>query len=109
MKTTPSAALYQNTGLRVSLIEEICALAQKHQVEKVLLFGSRARGDWKDRSDIDLAAYGGNMTLFSLDVDDETHTLLQFDVVDLGRSVQQELRDEIQKDGMVIYEKSPDN
>ena len=33
----------------------------KHQVEKVILFGSRARGDYGRASDIDLAVYGGNI------------------------------------------------
>lgn len=36
---------YQNTGIKVSLINEIIGLAEKYHVEKVILFGSRARGD----------------------------------------------------------------
>ena len=45
-------------------------------MEKVILFGSRARGDYKEKSDIDLACTGGNYTRFSLDVDELTSTLL---------------------------------
>ena len=48
-----------NTGIRENVIQEIIQLAQKNDVEKVILFGSRARGDYKERSDIDLAFCGG--------------------------------------------------
>ena len=33
----------------------IAALGEKYNAEKILLFGSRARGDNHERSDIDLA------------------------------------------------------
>jgi predicted nucleotidyltransferase len=33
-------------------------LARAHNVEKIILFGSRARGDNRPRSDLDLAIYG---------------------------------------------------
>lgn len=35
-------------------------------------FGSRARGDFKRTSDIDLAVSGGDFCRFALDVDEET-------------------------------------
>ena len=44
------------------MIEEICRLAEKNKVQKVILFGSRARGDFRERSDIDIAFYGGKDT-----------------------------------------------
>ena len=75
-------------------------------MEKVILFGSRARGDYKEKSDIDLACTGRNYTRFSLDVDELTSTLLQFDIVNLDGAVQKELLDSIQKEGIVIYEKA---
>lgn len=42
---------------------------------------------------------------FSLDVDELTSTLLQYDIVNLDGAVQEELLDSIQKEGMIIYEK----
>lgn len=69
------------------------------------MFGSRARGDFHKTSDIDLAVTGGNIAAFALDVEEETSTLLKFDVVNLDLSVQEELLDSIQKEGKVIYEK----
>ena len=66
----------------------------------MILFGSRARGDYRKVSDIDL-----NIAAFALDVEEETTTLLKYDVVNLDGSVQQELLDAIEKEGIVLYEK----
>ena len=38
--------------------KDICSFARKHSVTKVILFGSRARGDNTERSDVDIAVYG---------------------------------------------------
>ncbi|MBM6854971.1 nucleotidyltransferase domain-containing protein [Mediterraneibacter glycyrrhizinilyticus] len=93
------------TGIREQVIREICEIAEKYKVEKVILFGSRARGDFHRTSDIDLAVKGGDFANFSLDVDEETSTLLMFDFVDLNQSIQQELRENIEREGKIIYEK----
>ena len=92
-------------GLKEELIESIRKLAIKYNIRKVLLFGSRARGDFKDRSDIDLAVTGGDVVAFSFAVDEETPTLLMFDIVNLDGNVQQELLDSIGKESVVLYEK----
>lgn len=86
-------------------MEEIRSLAQKHGVNKVILFGSRARGDYRRTSDIDLAVTGGEFERFALDVNEETSTLLEFDIINLDREMQKELRDSISREGKVIYEK----
>ena len=70
-----------------------------------MLFGSRARGDNWERSDVDLAVAGGDVVRFSLDVDEELPMLLMFDVVNLDGPVQPELLEEIQRDGVLLYEK----
>lgn len=44
----------------------ILALAKNYNIQKVILFGSRARGDNWQRSDIDLAITGGNTIAFPL-------------------------------------------
>ncbi len=84
----------------------IIELAQKYGIEKVILFGSRARGDNWERSDVDLAISGGNRTMFSLDVDEieNVPTLLMFDVVDLDRECNEDLLASIRRDGVVLYE-----
>ena len=94
----------EKTGIKDVVIQEICQLARKYQIEKVILFGSRARGDYKRVSDIDLAVVGGDFVSFSLDVDEDTSTLLKFDIVNLSGKVQEELLRSIEE-GVVLYEK----
>ena len=95
----------EKTGIKDVVIQEICQLARKYQIEKVILFGSRARGDYKRVSDIDLAVVGGDFVSFSLDVDEDTSTLLKFDIVNLSGKEQEELLRSIEEEGVVLYEK----
>lgn len=83
---------------------ELLALAKTYGLDKVILFGSRARGDHRERSDVDLAVSGGDVVRFSLGVED-LPTLLSFDVVDLDGAVQPELLESIQREGVTLYEK----
>lgn len=93
------------TGINQKVINEIKDYAGLYELKKVILFGSRARGDYKEKSDIDLAVTGGNVAAFSIAVDENTSTLLKFDIVDLDASVQEELSQSIEREGIVIYEK----
>lgn len=93
------------TGIKPEVIEEIRNIAKKYNVEKVILFGSRARGDYSRASDIDLAIHGGDITRFSIEVDEETSTLLMYDFVNLDTDVQKELLESINREGVVLYEK----
>ena len=86
--------------------QEIITFAKKNNIQKVMLFGSRARGDSHDRSDIDLAVTGGEVRNFRLNIEEEVRTLLMFDVVNLDDVVQDALREIIQKEGITIYEKA---
>ena len=97
--------LSEKTGIKQNVLQAIIKLAKDNDVRKLILFGSRARGDYKERSDIDLAFYGGNSSRFILEVDEETPTLLQFDVLDLDKPIRAELLESIKREGMVIYEK----
>ena len=97
--------MLENTGIRETVLRQIAAFAKEYGVKQVILFGSRARGDHREGSDIDLAVSGGNFPAFALDVDEETDTLLKYDFVNLDAAVQPELLAEIQKDGRILYEK----
>ncbi len=83
---------------------ELLALAETCGLSRLILFGSRARGDNRERSDIDLAVSGGDVVRFSLDVE-ELPTLLSFDVVNLDGAVQPELLESIRREGITLYEK----
>lgn len=97
------------TGMKYNLpervVKDITAFARKHDIQKVVLFGSRARGTHTEKSDIDLAVSGGNSEAFYWDIKENVHSLLSFDIVE-SKSVSGELKEEIERDGITIYEKT---
>lgn len=93
-----------NTGIKPNVMQEILMLAKKHQIKQLIIFGSRARGDFRKVSDIDLAVKGGNVARFTVDLED-TATLLEFDVIDLEKPVNPDLLKSIKEEGRVLYEK----
>ena len=88
------------------VIRELFSFAIKHSVRKIILFGSRARGNNTERSDVDIAVYGGEFDSFYWDIKENIHSLLMFDVINADDSISEELKKEIKKDGVVIYEKA---
>lgn len=88
------------------VLRELYFFAQKYSIEKLVLFGSRARGTNTERSDIDIAVYGGDYDHFYWDVKEKTHSLLMFDIVQADELISEELKQEIEKDGVIIYEKA---
>ena len=94
------------TYLPNRVLNNIRSFAEKHNVQKVFLFGSRARGTHTERSDIDIAVVGGDFDAFYWDIKENTHSLLMFDIVNMDESTSDDLREEIEKDGIMIYEKA---
>ena len=94
-----------DTGIKKQVLDEILMAAEKNNIEKVILFGSRARGDYRKTSDIDLAVSGGRIAHFQADIEEEVSTLLSFDIVNMDGSVHEELVDSIKREGKVLYEK----
>lgn len=82
----------------------IIELAKKCRVEKVILFGSRARGNNRPNSDIDLALLGGDCSYFKTDFNDEAVGDVECDVTYLDHELKMGLRDSINRDGIVLYE-----
>jgi predicted nucleotidyltransferase len=80
------------------------------EIDKAVLFGSRAKGNYKTGSDIDLAIYGEQV---SFDVVSRLHTKLEeespmpyfFDVVDFTHLENKELKEHIERVGVIIYER----
>ena len=89
------------------ILNEIIEISKKHsEINKVILFGSRTRGDNGDRSDIDLAIYcEKSISDFIEDIENNTTTLLEFDFSDM-KSVNDELFiEQVNKEGIILYEK----
>lgn len=88
------------------VLQEILQFARDAGVERLVLFGSRARGTHSERSDIDLAVYGGDFDAFYFRVQEETESLLEFDLIDMHRKVSPSLLEDIEREGIEIYEKN---
>lgn len=97
-------------NLDSEIVKEICQISSKYtNINKVVLFGSRARKDNSPKSDIDLAIYtesnSVNLLDFIYDIENNTTTLLEFDFSDM-KSVNDELFiEQVNKEGIIIYEK----
>ena len=85
------------------VLKDIRKFAQDRGVEKVILFGSRARGSHRERSDV--AVLGGDFDDFYWDIKEKVYSLLMFDVVELDKGISEDLKHEIERDGIIIYEK----
>ena len=96
-----------NYNLDKKIEREIMSLAKKFGIKKLILFGSRAHGTNRERSDIDLAGQGGDIFNFTAAVAEEVETLLSFDVVNLDEVVDENFQNEITRDGIILYEEAP--
>lgn len=88
------------------VLRDMVQFAKVHDVNQIILFGSRARGTHTSRSDIDIAVCGGDFDSFYWDIKEKTHSLLSFDVVNYDHPVSDELKHEIERDGVILYEKT---
>lgn len=75
--------------------------------EKIILFGSRARGDFRENSDFDIAVVlpanqSSNFTKFSVDLNEEAKTLFQIDLVELNK-LDNNYQNNIKREGKIIY------
>lgn len=83
----------------------LARLGDEYSAEKIVLFGSRARGDNREKSDIDIAVYGldkNKRVRFSESVD-ELPTLLKFDIIFIDDTTDPVLIKNIEKDGVILY------
>jgi len=98
-------------GLPEAAVQKICAVLSRYpQVEQAILYGSRAKGNYKNGSDIDLTLRGGtDLTLQVLyKIMDELDDLLLPYTIDV--SIYSNIGDpdviaHIQRVGVTFYEK----
>lgn len=85
---------------------QIVEFAEKYGARKVVLFGSRARGTNGARSDIDLAGYDCvEFEKLYDSLQEELWSLLTLDIIDMRKDISESLEREIERDGVVLYEK----
>ena len=98
-------------GLKDETIKKINAVFEKFpQIEKAILYGSRAKGNFRNGSDIDLTLVGENLNLsiinkIELEIDD---LLLpySFDISIFHQITNTELINHINRAGKTFYLKS---
>lgn len=77
-----------------------------NHIEKIILFGSRFRGDNRERSDIDLAVYSDeDIAEFIYSIEIQVQSLLKFDISDINQLNDLDFKKEVETEGAVIYEK----
>ena len=98
-------------GLRQSDIDYIVKmLSEFSEIEKAAVFGSRAKGNYKPGSDVDIAIFGKDITF---DTISSVHSRLEeqgplpyfFDIVDYTHLNHKDLKDHIDRAGKVIFER----
>ena len=91
-----------------NLKNEIAALGRTFGASRITLFGSRARGDHRERSDIDIAVFGlpSQHEDAFLNGIDNLPTLLNFDIVFVAPYTSAELLNNIKKDGVILMDKA---
>jgi len=102
--------LSAKSGLNPATINSInLTFAKYPQIKKVMLYGSRAKGNYKKGSDIDLSMFGEDLTYkIQLDVFDDLDELLLPYTIDLSvfdYLDNANLRDHIERVGVVFYER----
>ena len=98
-------------GLAVSDINKIILILKRNQkIEKIILFGSRAKGTYQNGSDIDLALMGKNLKLNDiLDASIEIDNLglaYKFDLVIYDRIKEKALLEHIDRVGITLFERN---
>ncbi len=97
-------------GLPLAAVEKIRRIFASHtEVERSVLYGSRAKGSCKNGSDIDLTMYGDDLNhSLLLKILDELDELLLPWMIDLSifRQIDNaSLREHIERVGVVFYER----
>jgi len=98
-------------GLTEQNITKITNLfANNSNVEEAILFGSRAKGNYKEGSDIDVCLKGENLSLqdiISLQIAyDDTYLLYKLDLVIYNKITEPNLINHIDRIGVRLYQNS---
>lgn len=102
----PNADLLARTGIPEAILASITEAARRYAC-RVVLFGSRARGDHRPRSDMDIACYGTDSGYLAFaEAMEQLPTLLEFDCVHITEHTSPELIHNIQKEGILLMSRA---
>ena len=96
-------------GLSENTIKEINSVFSKYnKIETVILFGSRAKGNFTNGSDIDLAVKAKDLSFdefLSIQIDlDQLELIYKIDFLDYTKIQEPELLDHINRVGILVYQ-----
>jgi len=95
-----------NFGLSDEHLKMIIAVLAKTPITKAVIFGSRAKGNYKPNSDIDIAVFVGDdgniINIISTELD-ELPTPYKFDIIAYETIQNQDLKEHIDRVGKEIY------
>lgn len=99
---------YGLTDEELHIIVSMCAIYT--EIKSVILFGSRAMGNFKEASDVDIAIKGKNIDVLlparlKRHLEDGTDIPYFFDIIDYNTIDNPKLKKHIDELGKVIYEK----
>ena len=96
-----------NLGLEESEIEKICGVFKNNKkILRAVVFGSRAKGNYRKYSDIDIALWGELDSRDAQHIADELEELpliYKFDVAAYDKISNAELKAHIDRVGRIIY------
>jgi predicted nucleotidyltransferase len=98
-------------GLKENDISVIVAILKQHRdVEEALIFGSRAKGNYADGSDVDIALKGRinfeTVSRISYLLNEETVMPYKFDVLNYHTIQSEQLAAHINRVGIMFYQRS---
>ena len=101
---------WNDTGISLKFLQELRQFCYENtMIDKVILFGSRARGDYRKTSDVDLAIFTNDASHQQQNVIqhsiNEMSTPLKIDVLFFDRLTKVKLKSTILNEGVIMYEK----
>ncbi len=104
-------AVMRQPSLPDGVTRLVAEIATDPAVDRVVLFGSRAKGTARQRSDVDLAVEAPDASIRTWsrlqELAEEAETLLTIDLVRLD-TANAEFRDEILREGVTLYARRDD-
>lgn len=98
------------TGLKSSDLEKIQLIFKEHlEIDKVIIYGSRAKGNYNPYSDIDITLVGSIDLTSQNKIENELDDLLlpyKFDVSIFNKIENPDLIEHIKRAGRIIYTKA---
>ncbi len=98
-------------GLNNEDIEEILMILKSvPEVDEAIIFGSRAEGNFRNGSDLDIAIKGSDISFSAIShisylLNEETLMPYKFDILDYNMISNEDLKDHINRIGRTFYKK----